>query len=137
MTNIPILLARGEEALYYAALADGRLTYQVCSDCGEKIWYPRTVCPFCMSANLEQRESAGLGTVYAYTTLYRAGHASRRDDLPYSVTLVDLDEGMRVLGNLQPAAESVDPIGLRVVADLKKRNPGVTALTFTFERATV
>jgi uncharacterized OB-fold protein len=54
--------------------------------------------------------SAGAGVVYA-TTVVR-----RPDEEPYNVCLVDLDEGVRVMGRVEgPAPEHV-AIGLRVQA---------------------
>ena len=62
---------------------------------------PRVLCPACGSPRLEWRPSAGLGTVYSATTVH-----SRGAD-PYTVALVDLDEGVRVMATLAgPARES-------------------------------
>ncbi len=130
MANVPLRTARGEEAVYYEALADGRLLYQVCADCASAIWYPRSVCPVCGSPRLDWQESTRRGVVYSFTTIHRAGHAARNDDVPYTVGLVDLDEGIRVLGNLS-ADLATDAIGRRVLASTDQHDGDVTTLLFS------
>jgi uncharacterized OB-fold protein len=70
------------------------------------------LCPFTGSDELEWREASGLGTVAATTVVHR------RDELPYSVVLVDTDEGFRLMSRV----DGVDPgevtIGLRVRAQV-------------------
>jgi uncharacterized OB-fold protein len=132
MANL-VALPRGEEAVYYDALRSGKLLYQHCSDCSAAVWYPRAVCPSCGSGRLEWRESARRGTVYSFTRLLRAGNPARAADVPYSVALVDLDEGIRVLGDL--ADEVADsPIGQRVHAAIRSMEDGLPTLVFAPER---
>ncbi|HEY4269640.1 MAG TPA: OB-fold domain-containing protein [Galbitalea sp.] len=140
MVNVPLQAARGEEAHFYDELAAGRIAYQVCDGCAEAVWYPRAVCPNCGTARLVWRQSAGRGTVYSYTVLERAGHPARRDDVPYAVALIDLDEGIRVLGNLALAghaesAASTHPIGRAVTASIVQAGDGddrgVATMLFT------
>ncbi|MFF1876624.1 Zn-ribbon domain-containing OB-fold protein [Leifsonia sp. NPDC058230] len=116
MSRVPVDHARGEELTYLQALAEGRVVFQVCDDCGSAVWYLRTVCPFCMSAALREHTAVGTGTIHSLTTLHRAGNAARVGDLPYTVALVDLDEGVRVIGDLADADNGPLAIGDRVTA---------------------
>ena len=54
--------------------------------------------------------SAGAGVVYATTVVHR------RDEEPYNVCLVDLDEGVRAMGRVEGVAPQDVAIGLRVQA---------------------
>ena len=67
--------------------ARGELAYQVDAD-GHAVFYPR-VGPY------EWRVSAGQGTVYATTTVRRRGEE------PYDVSLVELDEGFRMMSTVR------------------------------------
>ena len=67
------------------------LHFQRCGACGTLLGYPRVLCPGCGGRDLEWEESAGRGTVYSATTV----HAREET---YTVVLVDLDEGVRVMG---------------------------------------
>ena len=110
----PVPALRGEEKVYFAEAKAGRLVYQRCRACQSAIFYPRTVCPHCMSEDLEFVPSAGRGTIYSYTTLYRAGHPAFAADVPYTVVLVDLDEGVRVLADLVGSSPEDVAVGLPV-----------------------
>ena len=126
---IPIPYPRGEEGVYYDALGDGRLLYQRCNDCSVAVWYPRTTCPACGGAALEWLESNRRGTVHSFTTLLRAGDPTRADDVPYTVALVDLDEGIRVLGDLAETMTG-NPIGRRVEGAIEAHEGRLPVLVF-------
>jgi hypothetical protein len=76
---------------------NGELAYQV-DPAGRPVFYPR------LGEGLEWRVSAGLGTVYATTTV------RRRDEEPADVSLVDLDEGFRMMSTVRGGGE----VGMRV-----------------------
>lgn len=112
--DVPLPVMRGEERVYFEAAARGQLGYQRCRSCAEVIFYPRVVCPACLSADLDLRESAGRGHVYSFSTLYRAGHPSLADRVPYTVVLVDMDEGFRVLADLVGCGPAEVTVGMAV-----------------------
>jgi uncharacterized protein len=62
--------------------------------------------------------SARTGVVYATTVVHRP------DEEPYNVCLVDLDEGVRVMGRVEGLAPTEVTIGLRVRA--RSANDGIT-----------
>lgn len=57
---------------YWEAAAEGRLLIKSCRACGEKHFYPRPFCPFCMSDETEWQTSSGRGSIYSYTVGARA-----------------------------------------------------------------
>ena len=110
----PIPTLRGEEKTYFEEAKAGRLVYQRCGGCKAVISYPRVVCPSCMSEDLQFVPSAGRGTIYSHTTLYRAGHPAFADDVPYTIVLVDLDEGARVIADLVDSRPEDVAVGMAV-----------------------
>lgn len=84
----------------------GDLAYQVTED-GTAVFYPRLVAPKDGGA-LEWKVSKGLGTVYATTTLHP------RNGEPYDVSMVDLDEGFRMMSRIENIDPSEVKIGMRV-----------------------
>jgi uncharacterized OB-fold protein len=110
----PIPTLRGEERLFFEQAKQHVLVYQQCASCGERIFYPRTVCPACTSVDLRVARSAGRGIIHSFTTMYRAGNPTFADDVPYTVVLVDLDEGVRVIGDLVGSEPNSVEIGLPV-----------------------
>jgi uncharacterized OB-fold protein len=84
---------------FWAALREGRFLIMHCRACDRPYWYPRRYCPRCWSDETEWREASGRGTVYTYSVVHQNPAPPFNDWCPYAVVLVDLDEGVRVMGN--------------------------------------
>ena len=97
---------------YLEGLQRGELRYQACVACGSAQTLARYACRRCGSEQLEWRKSAGRGIVYAVTVVARAPTEEWRALAPYTLALVDLDEGPRLMGH----AEAGTAIGDRVAA---------------------
>ena len=95
-------------ARYRDHLARDELAFQVAAD-GTPVFFPRVLAPGTGEADLAWRTSAGLGTVYATTTVYARGEP------PYNVALIDMDEGFRLMGQLADEAAIGDPVMARIV----------------------
>jgi uncharacterized OB-fold protein len=85
-------------APFWAAAARHELLLQRCSDCGAYQFYPRPFCLACQSDNVAWTPVAGTGTIYSQTTV----HIQVLPDLPppYTVAVVQLDEGPRLTANI-------------------------------------
>ncbi len=92
---------------FWAATAGHRLTYQVCGNCGQIVFYPRRHCTGCTGGDLEQRDSAGRGTVYSFTVIRQHRQPFFRARVPYVVGLIDLDEGFRMLAEIDAPPDAV------------------------------
>lgn len=78
-------------------LKDGRLMGSKCKSCGFQTFPPRADCPECMSADFEFTEYSGKGKVYTHSTI-AAAPTGFDEEAPYTCTVVDLDEGGRLVG---------------------------------------
>ncbi len=76
------------------------LRYQKCDDCETIIFYPRRHCTGCLGNNLSWHTASGKGTVYSYSVVRQSYHPFFRQQIPYAVAWVDLDEGPRLLSNI-------------------------------------
>jgi uncharacterized OB-fold protein len=95
-------------------LKDGRLMGSECKGCGFTAFPPRADCPQCDSGDFAYREISGKGTVCTFTTI-AAAPTGFDDEAPYTVTVVDLEEGGRLLGWLgETIAEQELTIGQQV-----------------------
>jgi len=104
--------AVGAEARYQTALNEGRFLIQRCNDCTRHVFFPREVCPHCGSLSLAWLEPKGTGTVYSVTTVRRKPDAGG----DCNVSLVDLDEGVRMMSRVEGIAPLEVRIGMRVKA---------------------
>lgn len=87
----------GVEAAWQQQLDQGRFLLQRCADCARHVFYPRELCPHCGSTALGWVEASGNGTVHAVTTVRRKPDAGG----DYNVSLVDLDEGVRMMSRVE------------------------------------
>jgi len=92
---------------FIAGAREGRLLLRHCDDCGKTHWYPRAVCPHCLSSNTQWKPASGRGTVYSHSTMQRV-------EPPYTLAYVTLDEGPTLLTNLVDAGPEGWRIGMPV-----------------------
>jgi uncharacterized OB-fold protein len=89
---------------FWEASREGRFLLQWCTACERAIFYPRAFCPHCPDGGgaIEWRQASGRGTVYAAGVEHRpeAAGAAFSGGQPFSVALIDLDEGVRLLSNV-------------------------------------
>jgi len=85
---------------YWDGLKEGELRFQRCKSCGH-CWLPaRESCPKCLAADSEWRPSSGRGKILSWVVYHTAYHDAFADRVPYDVTLVELEEGPRLLTNI-------------------------------------
>jgi hypothetical protein len=93
---------------FWDAAAEGRFLLPRCRACERPFWYPRNICPNCMSHEVELVESPGEGVVYTFSILRRSPTG------PYALGYVTLDEGPAVLTNFVDVTPEELKIGMRV-----------------------
>ena len=79
-----------------------RLVVSTCRACAHRWYLPRDACPSCGDTNVEGNPAAGSGVVAAAATVHRHALAASPDSGPIGIVLVDLDEGVRVMGRAEP-----------------------------------
>jgi uncharacterized OB-fold protein len=77
-------------------LKEGRLMGTVCTKCGYATFPPRADCPECLSDSFEFRECSGRGSIHTFSAI-AAAPTGFHELAPYTVAVVDLEEGGRLL----------------------------------------
>jgi uncharacterized OB-fold protein len=116
--------AEGLAATYWDAAQLERLLLQRCTPCGQAWHPPSEFCPFCQASEFEWIDASGDGVIHSYTVVHHAAHPAVENWIPYTILLVDLIEGPRVIGRLVGATgepEIGTPVCLRFerYSDLK------------------
>lgn len=109
---------------FWAAAAEGRLLIQECPACGHRQFYPRALCTAC-GASPEWLEASGRGTVHTFTVVRQQGLPAFRDDAPYVVGVIELEEGPRMMGNVTGCSVDDVAVGMAVRAYAVEAAPGV------------
>lgn len=130
MTERPYAVPDRDSRPFWEAAAKGALLLQRCGSCEEHIFYPRSVCPHCMASDPEWVRSSGRGTVYSFTVAHRPA-AGFEGQEPYAVALVELEEGVRIMGRLEAESPAV---GMAVIAAFAEAPGGLHVPYFLEER---
>jgi len=95
---------------FWSACAEQRLVFQQCKACGTFQDVPRLYCANCRAGDFEWIESKGAGRVYTYTIVHHPPSPAMKDEVPYVVVVVKLDDcgGVLLVSDLVgKAAEDV------------------------------
>jgi hypothetical protein len=94
-------------------LHKGKLMGTRCKKCKERYFPPRGDCIKCMSSDVEWIEVSGKGRLLSYTKIFAAPKGFE-DMAPYSIGLVELEEGGRLLSWIEGIPEENIRIGMHV-----------------------
>ena len=84
---------------YNEALKQKKLLGLKCKSCGAVTVPPKMVCRSCASPELDVVELKGNGKIQTFTTCNVAAEG-REGEVPYTILLIELDEGPWIMGNL-------------------------------------
>lgn len=126
----PLPVLEGLTGEFYAWCRQGELRFQRCTDCGSFRHVPRELCAQCNSFAWEWARSSGRGTVYTWTVVQRALHPAFVNDTPLAPVVVEMEEGVRLLGNMVDCAPRELVIGLPVVVEFEAVTPEVSLPRF-------
>jgi uncharacterized OB-fold protein len=118
----PVVTA--DTAFFWDGTARGELRIQRCGGCGALRHPPGPMCPACGADKPEYVLAAGTGEVYSYVVHHHPPVPGRQ--VPFVVALVQLTEGVRMVGELLGADPEQVRIGLPVRAELVKVDGDLT-----------
>lgn len=90
---------------FVEGLAQNRLRWQRCADCGAAQHLSRLACRACGSAALRWQDAAGTAVVKAASTVWRAPSPEFKPLVPYVLVIVQLTEGSRLMGHAAPGVQ--------------------------------
>jgi len=109
---------------YWDGCREGEIRFQRCDNCGAVPPRPTTICPRCLSRSLTWETSAGFGSLYSWTVVWRPQHPAFR--VPYAPAIIELDEGLVLMS----AMVGCDPedlfAGMRVQAEFHPASDTIT-----------
>ena len=116
MIEKPYPSPNAESRPFWEAAAQGVLRVQRCEACGTAQFPPRAICGHCHAKGAPRWEDAkGTGVIATHTTVHRPPSPAFKADVPYTLALVSLAEGPRILVTLRGDAAQAPVIGAPVV----------------------
>jgi uncharacterized OB-fold protein len=116
-------------------LKDGYLMGSRCKSCGYNTYPPRADCPKCLSSEFEFVEWSGKGKLMTFTKI-TAAPTGFQDIAPYTVGLVELEDGGRLIGwfgESIPEQEQAIGMDLQVVPRLFEEQENIQVY-YTLEK---
>ncbi|WP_187830293.1 Zn-ribbon domain-containing OB-fold protein [Siccirubricoccus phaeus] len=105
---------------FWAACAEGKLVLQRCKATGKCFFPPAPVSPFTGRPDWEWITASGRGTLWSFVVFHQSYFPGMRDELPYPVVMVKLEEGPYLLTNI----EGLEPEALKIGMRMAVRFPG-------------
>jgi len=113
-----------ETQVFWDAAGQGKLMIKICKSCNEAHYYPRALCPHCLSDQTEWVEAKGTGEVYTFSVMKRA-------KVSFTIAYVTLDEGVKMLTNIVDTDFDKVTIGQKVKVVFKPSENGQAVPMFT------
>lgn len=101
-----------DTATFWDAQNKHELKFQRCTQCGAVRYVVGPLCPECHSFDHEWIASSGRGTIYSYTVVRHQTHPAF--PAPYTMLLVEMEEGPRVIAQLRASEVTAAEIGASV-----------------------
>ena len=96
-SKVPLPKPTPETEHFWDGTRLGELRLQRCDDCQQVYFPPRPFCPSCASREVSVFNASGRALLYSYVINHRPHPAF---DGPYSIAVVQLEEGPRMMANV-------------------------------------
>lgn len=87
-----------DDQFFWAGVTEGKLLARRCANCHRLQHPPSPMCPQCGSLEWADQELAGRGRLHSWIVSH---HPTEADEAARIVALIELDEGIRLVSNLQ------------------------------------
>lgn len=117
-------MANRDSQFFWDGTKMGELRIQTCNACSARRFPPGPACPDCGAFDRGHEATTGLGTVFSYV-VHRHPPVPGRE-LPIVIALIDLDEGVRMVGEVVDVADVEIEIGTRLRVDFRAVDDDLT-----------
>ncbi len=113
-----------DSRFFWEGTALGELRIQQCNACGVLRFPPGPACPSCGALDRGHVVATGTGTVFSYV-VHRHPPVPGKE-LPIVLALIDLDEGVRMVGEVVDVEAEEIEIGMRLRVDFNRIDDELT-----------
>lgn len=94
-----------DTAYFWEGAAIGELRIQSCNACGELRHPPGPMCPTCHASDRGYVVASGSGTVFSFLVHHAPQLPGK--ELPITLALIELEEGLRMVGEVQAGRDHI------------------------------
>jgi uncharacterized protein len=106
---------------FFEGALQGRLMLRRCQACGTYMWPVggirtplRPRCVQCFSGDLRWAPSTGKGSLYSFALMHQVYHPAFAAEIPYNISIIELEEGVRMMCTVVDCANDELQIGMPV-----------------------
>lgn len=114
-TRRPLPKSTPETDHFWEGTRNGKLLVQRCDACRELYFPPRPFCPACSCHDVTVEEMSGRATLYSYM-INHGRHPGIES--PYSIAVVRLDEGVRMMSNIVNCAQTPEALEIDMALEV-------------------
>jgi len=106
---------------FFEGTARGELRLRHCRSCDAVFRFVHPLCPDCWSDALDHVVASGKGTVESFTIVHMPPYEAWAADVPYVIALIKLEEGVRMMANIDGDGADV-AVGMPVEVWFERRD---------------
>jgi hypothetical protein len=127
----PLPAIDDDNRLYWEGAKRHELTITYCKHCAGYFFPPRQLCPDCLRDDgVEWRKASGKGTVYSISVVHQNRAKGFREDVPYTVGYITLEEGIQMLCNVVAEDPYDVKVGMPVEVFFEDASEGISIPRF-------
>ena len=115
---------------FWDGCKEGKFLVRHCNVCNEDHFYPRPFCPKCWGDDVEWKEATGRGTLYTYSIVVQNDLPPFNERVPYVAAVVELEEGPRVMTNIEGTPHDELRVGMPVTVGFRPLDDEITSAIF-------
>lgn len=128
--TLPLPIIDPLTAPYWEHAWNHQLSVQQCQHCGDLHFPPCEVCPVCLCDEQDWHIVSGRARLVSWVRFHRAYWDGYRNQLPYDVCLVQLEEGPLILSNFVSDVPADVHMGMPLQAVFDTVAPNVSLVRF-------
>ena len=122
-----------DNRFFWDGLKAGELHVQRCKSCQTLRHPPGPMCPHCQSFEWDSVVCSGKGTLYSYTVMHYPEFPGY--DYPNVIGLVELEEGTRLIAQLNGITREEAKIGMPLSLEINEVEPGLVLAQFAHDES--
>ena len=115
---------------YWQSLLQHQAKLQKCGKCGRFRFPPSPSCYYCGTLGGSWEPISGKGVIYTWSVIHHPVDKRLSGEVPFTVAMVDLEEGPRIVGRLINADRAKLKAGIPVKARYEDMDKELTLLNF-------
>jgi len=130
--NKPIPIIDNDSKIYWESAKNNKLLIQYSKKSNEYFLYSKQLISNIDNNDIEWKEVSGKGKIYSFTEVYVPAGPAFKEETPYIVASIELEEGARIISNIVTSKKNIT-IGMKVKVIFDKQSEELTIPKFKID----